>query len=274
MRFGFVIPEIARVEDVVALAQEAEAVGWDGFFNWDSSYFEEPKPLYDAWVTLTAIAMRTERIRIGALLFALYRRRPWEVAREAVTLDHLSNGRLVMPVGLGATDAHGGTRFGLPVDRRTRAELLDESLAVLDGLWTGEPFAFAGKHHRFEAATFLPRPVQRPRIPLWVVGAWPSERSMARALRYDGVVVAKQGGELTPEDVRAVVAYARERRAAGAPFEVVVEGRTSADDPAAAAAVVRPWTDAGATWWVESMWMPPNDLAAVRTRLRAGPPRY
>jgi alkanesulfonate monooxygenase SsuD/methylene tetrahydromethanopterin reductase-like flavin-dependent oxidoreductase (luciferase family) len=259
--------------EIAELAALAEAAGWDGFFNWDASYFEEPRPLHDAWLTLTAIAMRTERIRIGALLFAPYRRRPWEVAREAVTLDHISKGRLVMPVGLGAVEAHGNGRFGLPTDRRTRAELLDEHLEILTGLWRGEPFSYAGKHYTVEESTFVPTPVQKPRIPVWVVGAWPREQSMARALRYDGIISAKQGGELTPADVREIVAYAGERRPAGQPFDVIVEGRTSPDDRAAAAAEVRGWAEAGATWWIETIWTAPNDPATVRARLAAGPPR-
>lgn len=267
MKYGFVVPEGLTARETVDLAVAAEAAGWDGFFNWDSSYFEQPRPVHDAWAVLSAIAVRTERIRIGAMLFALYRRKPWEVARQAVTLDQLSNGRLVMPVGLGAVDAHGGGRFGLPTDRRTRAELLDEHLAILDGLWSGEPFAFAGKHHKLGEVTFRPTPVQTPRVPIWAVGLWPSERSMARTLRWDGVVAAKQGGELAPDDVRAIVAYARERRSADRPFDVVVEGRAASGD------AVRPFAEAGATWWIETMWTPPNDPAAVRARLEAGPPR-
>lgn len=272
MKYGFVIPDGLGVHEIVELAHTAEAAGWDGFFNWDSSYFEQPSPLHDAWLLLAAIAVGTERIRIGALLFALYRRKPWEVARQAVTLDHLSNGRLVMPVGLGAVDAHGDGRFGLPTDRRTRAELLDEHLAILDGLWRGEPFAYDGKHHRLEQVTFLPTPRQKPRIPVWAVGLWPSERSMARALRWDGVIASRRdeqgnGGALTPDDVRAIVSYARERRPAGQPFDVVVEGRDVSGEE------LRAWAEAGATWWIETMWTPPNDPTTVRRRVEAGPPR-
>ena len=145
--------------------------------------------MYDPWVVLTAMAMRTERVRLGALVFAPSRRRPWKLAREAMTVDRLSGGRLVLPVGLGALDDQGFGNVGEETAARVRAERLDETLAILDGLWSGEPFGFDGDHYRFEPMTFRPRPVQEPRIPIWVVGAWPHSRSMRRAARWDGIVV-------------------------------------------------------------------------------------
>src|SRR5204863_4018588 len=119
----------------------------------------------------------TTRVRIGAVLTPVSRRRPWKLARETVTLDHLSHGRLVLPVGLGALDDGGFGKVGEPTDRKTRAELLDEGLAILTGLWSGQPFSFHGEHYQVEELTFLPPPVQSPRIRIWVVGLWPHERS-------------------------------------------------------------------------------------------------
>src|SRR6185437_8645693 len=131
-----------------------------------------------------AMALRTTRVRLGAIISPLSRRRPWKVARETVSLDNLSDGRLILPVGLGALDDGGFGKVGEPTERKTRAELLDESLAILTGLWSGQPFSFSGKHYHLDEMTFTPPPIQRPRIPIWVVGAWPSERSMRRAIRY------------------------------------------------------------------------------------------
>ena len=126
--------------------------------------------------------------------------------------------------------------------------------------------------------TFLPKPVQSPRIPIWVVAAWPSERSMARALRYDGLLpnVRNADGEPrdpTPDDIREIAAYVAERRDQPTPFDIIMEGETPGDDPARAAAIVRPFAEAGATWWNESRWGAMGDVELVRARIRQGPPR-
>src|SRR5215203_146437 len=176
LRYGFVIPT-GEPRTVAELAREVEEAGWDGAFYWDGICVGG-MDTYDPWVVMAAMAMRTERVRIGAVLTPPARRRPWKLARETVALDHLSNGRLVLPVGLGALDDGGFSKVGEPTDRKVRAQLLDESLEILTGLWSGEPFSYAGEHYRLEEMTFLPPPVQKPRIPVWVVGAWPSRKSM------------------------------------------------------------------------------------------------
>ena len=277
MQYGFIIPggDLATILD---LATDAEAAGWDGVFYWDGIYFGHMGPMYDPWVVLGAIAERTRRGRIGVVLTPVSRRRPWKLARETVTVDHLSHGRLIVPVGLGALDDGGFGKVGEVTDRKTRAELLDEGLAILTGLWSGLPFAFTGKHYHLEEMTFLPPPVQQPRIPIWVPGAWPRERSLARALRYDGLLPDKltAAGEhepVTPDDIRAMAGWIAARRTAGTgPFDIIMEGETPGDDPAAADAIVRPFADAGATWWLESRWNAVGS-AEVGARVRRGPPR-
>ncbi|HZC76599.1 MAG TPA: LLM class flavin-dependent oxidoreductase, partial [Ktedonobacterales bacterium] len=146
MQYGFVIPR-GDIHSIVGLAQDAEAAGWDGVFYWDGICIPGAGEMHDPWVTLAAIALRTQRVRIGAMLTPIARRRPWKLARETVTVDHLSGGRLVLPVGLGALDDLGFAGVGEPTDRKARAELLDEGLAILTGLWSGEPFSFTGKHY-------------------------------------------------------------------------------------------------------------------------------
>ena len=277
MRYGFILPG-GDVQSLVALAAEAEAAGWDGVFYWDGICIEGAGLIYDPWVVLGAMALRTQRVRLGAVLTPVSRRRPWKLARETVTVDHLSGGRLILPVGLGALDDGGFGKVGEPTDRKTRAELLDEGLAILTGLWRGEPFQFTGRHYQVAEMTFLPPPVQQPRIPIWVVGAWPHDKSMARALRYDGLLPTKVGapdaeGRVTPDDIRAMAAYVAEHRPGGTPFDIVWEGETPGDDPAAAAALVRPWAEAGATWWMETRWNFPVSVDLLRTRIRQGPPR-
>lgn len=276
MNYGFIITS-GDPRAVAGLAGEAETAGWDGVFYWDGiciGAFDT----YDPWVVMAAIAMSTERVRLGAILTPPARRRPWKLARETMTLDHLSGGRLVLPVGLGALDDGGFSKVGEPTDKKVRAGRLDESLEILTGLWSGEPFVYEGEHYRLEEMTFLPKPVQSPRPPIWVVGAWPSRKSMNRALRYDGLMAAKVGGtaeepDVTPEDVRAMKAYVEESRAPDTTFDIIWEGVTPGDDPERADSIVRPFVEAGITWWIESRWMPPNEPEDLRARIRQGPPR-
>jgi alkanesulfonate monooxygenase SsuD/methylene tetrahydromethanopterin reductase-like flavin-dependent oxidoreductase (luciferase family) len=271
MRYGFIVPK-GDPRAIAELAREAEEAGWDGVFYYDAICVGEMET-YDPWIVMAAMAMETERVRLGAILTPPARRRPWKLARETVTLDHLSGGRLVLPVGLGALDDGGFSKVGEPTDRKVRAELLDESLEILTGLWSGEPFSYEGEHYRLEEMTFLPPPVQRPRIPIWVVGAWPSKKSMDRALRYEGLLAYTTRGEVTPEDIRAMKEYVEENKEVDGTFDIVWEGVTPGDDLERAASMVRPFAEAGATWWIESPWSPPNEPEDLRHRIGQGPPR-
>jgi len=277
MRFGFIVTT-GDPRTIADLAAEAESAGWDGVFYYDAIAIGDTE-MYDPWVVMAAMAMRTERVRLGAIVTPPSRRRPWKLAREAMTLDRLSNGRLILPVGLGALDDAGFANVGEPTEARIRAEMLDESLAILDGLWSGEPFAFEGRHYRFGPMTFRPTPVQQPRVPIWVIGAWPHERSMRRAVRWDGIYVQAQDAEgkpaSGPEPLRDVLEYVHAERPAELaenPFDVIVEGSTPADDPVSAALVAQAHADAGATWWIEGDWAN-SSVDAMRRRIAAGPPR-
>jgi alkanesulfonate monooxygenase SsuD/methylene tetrahydromethanopterin reductase-like flavin-dependent oxidoreductase (luciferase family) len=277
MRFGWVLP-YGDARTAAELAAVAEEHGWDGFFVWEGVWAIDP------WVSLAAVAMRTERIRMGTMLTPLPRRLPWELAGQVATLDNLSGGRVILPVGLGATD----DRWWLFEDdpgRRVRAEQMDEALELIQALWSGEPVTREGAHYRARPAQIMlpPRPMQRPRVPIWVVGAWPRPKSMRRAARVDGWLPAhmpRDGGhrELTPELLGEGIGWLRERRASEGlsmeGYDVVAEGTTPADR-AAAAEIVRPWAEAGATWWIDADWsdMEPGRVrAAALERLRAGPP--
>jgi hypothetical protein len=274
MKFGFVLP-FGDARAVANLARDAEQAGWDGIFVW------EPVWGIDAWVSLVAAAMQTERIRLGTMLTPISRMRPWKLASESVTLDHLSNGRVTISVGLGALDS-GFAAFGEVTDRKTRAELLDEGLDILTGLWRGQPFNYEGKHYHVRETDFVvpPPPVQQPRIPIWVVGAWPRPKSMQRVLRYDGLlpnVMSDDGKprEILPDDIREMAAFVRANRADTTPFDIIIEGETPGDDPQQAASIVRPLADAGATWWIEGKWSASRDaegLQTIRERILQGPP--
>lgn len=270
MKYGFILPR-GDARTAADYAYAAEQAGWDGFFVW------EPVWGIDAWVALTAAAMRTERIKLGTMLTPLSRMRPWKLASETATLDNLSNGRVILAVGLGAIDT-GFEAFGEVTDRKTRAELLDEGLDILNGLWKGQPFNYQGKHYRIKETQFFPPPppVQKPRIPIWVVGAWPRMKSMRRVLRCDGLLPMKMNDKgsfepHTPEDLCLMKAWIDENRTETTPFDIVVEGTTPGDDPVKAAEQIKPWAEAGATWWLEALWEQP-EMSQVEIRIRQGPP--
>lgn len=280
MRFGFVLDGGDNFRQLVEFAVEAEAAGWDGLFVADGIAIETKQfpafPFFDPWVLLGAMAIRTERIRLGTFLTPLPRRRPWKLAREAATLDHLSQGRAILAVGLGAAKDDGGFyKVGEPMDLRVRAQRLDEGLEILAGLWQGKPFTFKGQHYHVDQMTMLPPPVQKPRVPIWIPGVWPKPKSMDRTLRWDGVIPQPARGSsdslvLKPEGYEELRQYVRERRASKAPFDIIAGGSTpgAGKDRKKAIAKVRPYAEAGATWWIEDVWS-----GDVRKRIQQGPPR-
>ncbi len=247
MKRGVYLPPFGTFGDVhllVELAQVAEAAGWDGFFTWDHIRYEQPVPFADAWIALSAIAVGTEHIRLGPLITPLPRRRPWKVAREAVTLDHLSNGRLVLGVGLGVDFFNEFSAFDEPADTDAkRARLLDEGIDTITRLWSGE---------------FLPPPLQQPRIPIWTAALFPlRDGPRRRAARVDGVMPWNVDGFMSPDDVRAV----REQIGRNENYDIAVVGPR---DEASA------YEAAGATWLFDGFW-PETSLVEARQRIAAGP---
>ena len=273
MRYGFVLPDLDIVT-APGLAADAEAAGWDGVFIPDCISIEVPGspalPASDPWVTLAAMALATSRVRLGPMVAAAPRRRPWKLAREVATLDHLSGGRMILPLGVGAAGDDAGFReVGEEMDLRSRATALGETLEILAGLWSGEPFGYAGQRYHIGSMQQLPTPVQRLRVPLWVVGVWPARKSMERALRWDGLVLQKKHGLLTFDDVRAIGSEVLRVRG-DAPYDIIAAGSTNAGS-LDAVAIVQAWSEAGATWWMEEMWSD-HSIDSVRARILAGPP--
>jgi alkanesulfonate monooxygenase SsuD/methylene tetrahydromethanopterin reductase-like flavin-dependent oxidoreductase (luciferase family) len=280
MRFAINVPNFGDTGDpptFLRLAREAETAGWDGLFVWDHILVghEWGIPISDPWALLAAAAAVTERISLGPMVTPLPRRRPWVVARQAVTLDHLSGGRVLLGVGIGhPPDAEFGA-FDEETDARRRAEMLDEALAILDGLWSGAPFAFAGAHYRLERMVFRPVPVQRPRIPIIVAGYWPNRAPFRRAARWDGVAPlprdAEEGVPIAPSALREALAFVAEHRMdAAAPFEVVVAGQSPAD-PAETREFFDAYADAGATWWSEDVNTQRGSLDGMLELVARGP---
>jgi Luciferase-like monooxygenase len=277
MRFGFVLPGGTATQQLEQ-AVLADQAGWDGIFVWEAAYG------VDAWTLLAAIAARTERIRLGTLLTPLPWRRPWKVASQAATLDQLSNGRAILAVGLGATTTH-LDRMGETTDRPTRAEMLDEGIDLIHRFWEGE-LKFSGRHYNVDLSARadlyrVSQPVQQPRIPIWVVGAWPRPRSMQRVLRCDGllpVCIDAEGAfrATTHEDIRGIWRWLEQHGKASQFFDVVAEGETPAEDPGTAAELVSAWAEVGCTWWIETRWQLPHEsderMREVLQRVAAGPP--
>ena len=283
LKFGFVAPftDARELSEIGPIAEEA---GWDGVFLAESIWG------VDAWIALAATAMTTQWLRLGTLLTPVARWKPWDLASRVGTVDRLSNGRTVMGVGLGACH-DGWLAFEADEGRKTRAEKVDEGLAIFDGLMKGQPFAFSGAHYSARPTEFFPPdpPVQQPRPPVWVVGAHvlgrERQRSLERAARWDGLLpqIVATEGRSKPEGLDAfhdITALVRRLRTdQGLPWEgydVIVEGDSSGEFVQLDPAEPQAWADAGATWWVESWWtLSPDEagLAEMRRRVQAGPPR-
>jgi alkanesulfonate monooxygenase SsuD/methylene tetrahydromethanopterin reductase-like flavin-dependent oxidoreductase (luciferase family) len=246
---------------VARLAGEAEGAGWHGVFVWDHVRWRAPvRQVADAWITLAAIATATERVRLGPMVTPLARRRPVKVARETTTLDRLSGGRLTLGVGLGS-DRFGGelSKTGEEIDDRLRGQMLDESLDILTAAWSGQPVHHHGPRYTVDGIQFLPRPVQRPGVPVWVAGFPGNVRPLHRAARYQGFFPVNLG----PPDQLAEAAAAIAALDPVVPYDIAV-GLPPGTDPA-------PYAEAGATWWLPEFDPATVSLDQVRGVLHDGP---
>lgn len=255
-RMALSLPNMAEPHRLLDIAVRAENAGWDGVLLWDHVHGspDMPMPMSDTWVTLGAIATHTSRIVIGTGITPVARRQPRELARQAVTVDHLSRGRLVLGVGLGEPPEE-YTAYGESADRRRLAARLDEGLEVITGLWTGEPFEHHGAHFTVERAQYLPTPVQRPRIPVWAGCTIPHTRPLRRAAKWDGVILAAMT-EVSVDPVpvpvveRALAEIAEHRDPNAGPLDVAVShsGIPTEDE-------LRAYATVGVTWVLVANWM-------------------
>jgi alkanesulfonate monooxygenase SsuD/methylene tetrahydromethanopterin reductase-like flavin-dependent oxidoreductase (luciferase family) len=285
MKYGIYLPNFGPYGDasvLATLAREAEDAGWDGFFLWDHIAGYQ-MPMVDVWVALTAVAVNTRRIRIGTTVTPLPRRRPWKVARETVSIDHLSGGRMTLGVGIGL-GAEEWDDLGEQADQKLRGAMLDEALEILVGLWSGERFSYSGDHYQVVKAQFLPVPVQKPRIPVWVGGFWPNAAPFRRAAKWDGVfpLFQTESEEEELAQYKLMVERVSAHRTVETPLDFIAMGITPGDKPDRAAEMVRRRSLLGATWWLELIapfrfgigldgrW--PVD--ALRERVLGGPPVF
>jgi alkanesulfonate monooxygenase SsuD/methylene tetrahydromethanopterin reductase-like flavin-dependent oxidoreductase (luciferase family) len=263
VRFAVNLPPFTEARAVVELAVEAEHAGWDGFFLWDHLHWRRADELevHDPWTILAAVAARTQRIVLGTMVTPLARRRPQTIAKQLATLDHLSGGRVVLGVGVGEPGDEDFGVFGDPADRRVRAQVLDESLEVLDGLLRGDAVDHHGEHLDV-VARFLPACVQQPRIPIWVAAKAPARPGLRRSLRWDGVAPIGAEGFMTPGEVADYVAGVD--RPTG--WEIAVSRAPGHDADR--------YAEVGVTWLIDGTW-PYDDgwFAEIQERVAAGPQR-
>ncbi|MFQ5831386.1 MAG: LLM class flavin-dependent oxidoreductase [Candidatus Thorarchaeota archaeon] len=279
MSFGLYVPNFGKVfgyaRTLGELAKVAEDSGWDGFFVWDHIQQDRTKPLpmVDPWVGLSAMAVSTNRIRIGTTVTPLPRRRPWKLARETVSLDHLSQGRLTLGLGLGYPPEEEFDVFGEVSDVKTWSRMLDEGIEILVGLWSGKPFSYSGQYYRIDNARFSPKPLQSPRIPIWIAGTWPNKKPFLRASSMDGIFPLSAGfrRRLTPDDFKDILQLIEKSRTIKTPFDVVAMGMTSGQKPAKMREIVTEYKKVGATWWLELI-LSSVKTDDVRRRISAGPP--
>ena len=254
--------DLAHPREVARLAADAEDAGWDGCFVWDQLCWRTPvRQVADPWIVLAAVATATERLRIGPMVSTPARRRPAKLARETATLDRLSDGRLTLGVGLGSDRFAGElSRTGEQLDDRRRGRMLDESLAILAAAWSGEPVRHHGEHYTVDDIAFLPRPVQRPGVPVWAAGFPGNAKPIRRAARLDGFFPANLEH---PDRLAEVVDTLTElRHGEMASYDIAV-GLPLGVDP-------EPYARAGATWWLPE-FEPGVPLDTVRGVLRDGP---
>lgn len=268
MRFAAFLPifgELAEPGVVGELSAFAEESGWDGVFVWDHITYRSPvTDVADPWVTLAAMACATSRVTIGPLVTPIARRRPSKLARETVSVDRLSRGRLVFGAGLGGDNSREFDGLGDEADPRARARLLDEGLDVLLALWSGEPVSHHGEAYEVDGLAFRPTPVQQPRIPVWVAARYPNRAPVRRAARYDGLFPIDLDSPAHLAELMAVVDDHRPAEAAGRPFDVAVVAPEGGGRP-------EEFAEAGATWWLREFDQFTVTAAEVRSVLADGP---
>jgi alkanesulfonate monooxygenase SsuD/methylene tetrahydromethanopterin reductase-like flavin-dependent oxidoreductase (luciferase family) len=279
MKFGISISNLGMYSDfdgLIALAQDAEEAGWDGLFPWDH-ILHKPRAdsrVIDPWIALAAIATHTKKMMLGPMVTPLARRRPWKVARESVSLDHLSKGRLILGVGLGSVVNQDFERFGEEIDSKIRGEKLDESLSILLGLWKGEPFNFSGKHYKIKEGTVFYG--QKDRIPIWVGGGKWSWRMIPfrRAARFEGSFpeFTDRSGEKLAKYFENIAEYVRQHRGNLESFDFITLGKAPRSKRKLREFFEPILESRKITWWVERVYSWKGDLDQIRSKVREGPP--
>lgn len=272
MKYGFYTPNFGYCGDpkkLLELAIECEAAGWDGFFLWDHLQWPEMEPAADPWVALSAIASHTSKISLGPMITPLPRREIVKLAREALTLDDLSDGRLILGIGLGAQVLPEWSAFGHEQDAKVRGGMVDEGLQLLSELWSGNAVNHQGEHYTAVCEAWA-KPKKEPTIPIWTAGQWPGKKPFKRAARWNGVIpMARdqmEGGKITPSDLTDLLAVIDTERERPPDFDVVMIGMNPA------ASEIEAYSDKGATWWLEASGPWSLNFDEMKEQVRRGPP--
>ena len=272
VKYGFYTPNFGYCGDpknLLELAVECEGAGWDGFFVWDHLQWPDMEPAADPWVALSAIASHTSTISLGPMITPLPRREIVKLAREALTLDHLSDGRLILGIGLGYQALPEWSAFGHEQDARVRGEMADEGLDLLNAFWSGNPIDHNGVHYAAVCEAWA-KPKKEPRIPIWIAGQWPGKKPFRRAARWDGVIpMARdqmEGGKITADDLSELLSVIDAEKVRSPDFDVVMIGMnpSSADMEA--------YGKGGATWWLEASGPWSKTFEEMKEQIQRGPP--
>lgn len=292
MKHGIALPNWAVDGDTASLVEyavEAEEAGWDGVLLCDHLIFPPSTPdetpsehgaFPDPWITFAGIAARTSDIRLVSWITPIPRRQPWQLARDLATLDHLSEGRVILGTGLGRASDY--LPFGEPWEPKRLGRTYDEALDVITGLWGGEPFSYHGEHFTIDDAVVLPTPVQEPRVPIIVGGLWPNKKPFHRAARWDGMIPHYPGDGIIPEEGIEGQVPSAERDPEDTVRAMLEYYRDLTDDPGEIFLPADPphrspgWRDLcdelGVTW----LYTRPRDesdrLTIDMNRIRSGPP--
>lgn len=274
LQYGITLP-FNDPRKVAEMARQAEDAGWDALFLGDAIWIMDPL------VALSAAAMVTTRLRLGTMIIPVPLRVPYKIASESLALDHLSNGRVTLGLAMGATWMGWHAFPDEVMDTKARAEMLDETVDILTELYQRKQFDYDGKHYHIKLTQmdlmhYPPKPIQQPRIPLWIPAVWPRMKSMQRVLKCDGLLPHKMNAEnkfedVKPADLREMKAYIDANRTLTTPFDYVIEGKTFNQTSAQAQDTLCPWVEAGMTWWIESFYGEPDEKMWERVKL--GPPR-
>ena len=271
MNFG----DASDLRVLVELAREAEEAGWKGFFLTDAIMYHADghEPSTDTFIALAAIATKTNRIRLGTSVAVLPRRLPWQVAKETAAIDQLSNGRLILGVGIGGEADVEYAKFGQETTPRILGEKLDESLDIITGLWSGKEFSYHGKHYEIDRARFAPRPIQQPRVPIWIGGSWPNKPPFRRAARWDGIIPIKHGKtiDLGPNDLSPIKNYVKKYRKNAEPFDVAIVGNAPSKEVVESRR--REYERQGITWWLKYLPAYRNSVKEMHEQARQAPPQ-